>query len=190
MSRLESKLDQTNRFLLTVIGLIVSAAGTAGLALGTGLLGDSMDQSVSDTLLTLYPPAAPAWAPAVVAASALLLAYLALRWVAAQLRLEPMSHSVEVERDKLGATRVRSSALEHSITADLKHLPGTSDARVRLSEVAKQDLQIRLELTEDSDVAELVALTASALPKAARILGKQDFEASVRLVAVRAKRVN
>ncbi len=183
--------DRVNRLALFIVGLVLSGAGAAGLALGTGRAGEGLaGERIPDTLVGLYPPTAPAWVPAIVALAALLLAYLALRWIGAQLRLPPAVRSIELEHEGRGRTEIRGSALEHAISADLERLPGATDARVRLLvDGSRPSLAIRLEFAERADVSELLRLAGKALPAAARLAGMQELEASVRLVPVEPKRV-
>ncbi|MGH2771508.1 MAG: hypothetical protein ACRDJF_13475, partial [Actinomycetota bacterium] len=126
---MRSRTDRVNRLALLVIGLVLSAAGAGGLALGAGQLGEGLaGERVPDTLVGLYPPASPAWVPPVAGATALLLGYLALHWVAAQVRRPPTVRSIELESEGRGRTEVAGSALEHAISAGLERLPGAKYA--------------------------------------------------------------
>lgn len=76
MRKSGSGIDRINRLSLVVIGLVLVAAGAAGMALGTGLMGsDLAGDSISDTLGQV-PTEAELWVGLGAVAAGLLLAYI------------------------------------------------------------------------------------------------------------------
>lgn len=190
MRKSGSGIDRINRLSLVVIGLVLVAAGAAGMALGTGLMGsDLAGDSISDTLGQV-PTEAELWVGLGAVAAGLLLAYISLRWLLAQFRIPKSAHSLKVETGGRGRTEVKGSAVEHAVSQNLARLPGAKKVRVHLRDNGVEPhLDIRFEVADDADVSDLVRGAGKVLPQAAGLVGRDRLNASIRLVPVPPERV-
>jgi len=185
-------VDRTNRVALLVLGLILTAVGSYALVRGLGVMGDGRAaDSVAGTLLGLIPDPEWRWLPAMVGSLALLLAILGLRWVTAQVKFPPRTSTVTVEETDRGTTQVRGSAVSHAVSTQLARIPGTGDARVRITSTPSgRRADIRLEIIDRADVAGIIESAEAALSQASRLTGLGDVTASIRLVPVADRRVH
>lgn len=191
MTGFGSKADRNNRVVLVLIGLALFAAGAAGLALGTGLLGRGWaEASVAGTLIG-NPLGANAFAVvAVVVTVGLALMYLGLLWLIAQLRIPSPANPVRVQSGQLGRTEVSHNAVEHAVSAKLERLPGTGNVRARLLEHGRQPrMLIRLEVIEDADPSRVLESAQTILPQTADLIGMDRLDTSIRLIPVPSQRV-
>lgn len=142
--------DRLNRGLLALVGLLLLALGTAGLLLGRG--GGGADAVVSPWLRGW---ARDRQAPLLVALAALglLLLWLGLTWILAQLpkgrpvsqvRLGPTEHATGVE--------VSARALADAVAADVRHLSGVVDATARVVGEHPLALDLDVALEEGTDL--------------------------------------
>lgn len=118
--------DRANRVILGLLGLLLIAVGAGALARSYGVFGDRaaeeavLDEGLRDTA------ADAGWVlPLGAVTISLVVAYLAWRWLRAQLRTAPALASVELPATEPGdpVTRVRSGAVLDAVSADVESHP-------------------------------------------------------------------
>ncbi len=128
--------DRVNRVILALLGLLLIAAGAGALARSYGLFGDrGAEEAVLDEDLRGRAADAGSVLPLVAVVVALIVAYLAWRWVRAQLRTAPALANVELaatEPDE-PATRVPSGAVLDAVSADVQSHRAVVQAGGRLT---------------------------------------------------------
>lgn len=141
--------DGANRVVLGLLGVVLLAAGAAGLARSYGYLGaGATGEAVLDEELREAAADAGWVLPAVVALVAVGVAYLAWRWLRAQVRKAPALSDAELpatEPDE-PSTRVRAGTILDAVTADVKRHRDVVDAGGRLGPEA-EPFTLHLEVT-------------------------------------------
>jgi hypothetical protein len=118
-----------NRFLLAVIGVVLVIGGGLVLAASLGML--SVDPATALVPGTDLPPT---WALYVVAAGAVVLALLCLRWLAAQLATKPKSHTWRIADDaEAGHTELAARIATTPFAAEIAEYPGIHAAYADLT---------------------------------------------------------
>ena len=148
-----------DRFLLLLLGLLLTAAGVLALLRGFGVLGtEERDRPVFDNVVGRYVGDNGTWLWPVLALAGLLLGYLALRWLLSQLRptavrdleLEPRSHA--------GRTDLVSAAVLDAVTDEISGYRGVTTARARMvGDALDPELRLRVQVSARADVGELRA---------------------------------
>jgi len=143
-----------NRVGLALTGLPLLLCGAAGLAAGTGLLGDGV--AAAPIGGSGAGPLAPAlswpWTPHVAAAVALAVTVLAVRWLLVQGRSNRTRHLRLGEDTVAGRTGVPASAAADAVVAQVCGDPRVRSARARFTESSREPrLWLDLELTEGAD---------------------------------------
>lgn len=151
---MSSTPDRLNRAMFTLFGLLLMAAGIYGLLRGYGVFGDTQAQ---ESLLTgritgffgrtgdfLWP---------ITAVVFLLIAYLAWRWLKAQLTGTPSVSDIDLTRDPAGGrTRLRTSGATTALARDIEADPAVRSAKARmLSDGQKPEVDVEVEVAEDAD---------------------------------------
>ncbi|MFR9726914.1 alkaline shock response membrane anchor protein AmaP [Streptomyces sp. MS19] len=181
-------LRVTNRVLLLLAGLLLIAAGAAGLATVAGLVPDTWawpwhrtgDAVLSHAERVHLREQGWFW-PVVIGALSLLLV-LALWWLLAQSR-RPRLAGVLVDTGEGIPALVRGRALEEVVTAEAEALPGIDRARVTLVGRRTQPrLRVGLILAPQARPEEAVgALRSVAVENARRSAGLAALPAEIRL---------
>jgi hypothetical protein len=151
-----SRTRRGNRLGLALVGIILFIGGSAAVARGAGLFGRAeLGRHAVDAgarLLTVsetrYVDHA-GWLWSVVAALAVLVALLCLRWLVVQARVE-RAGLLQVEADRTyGATTVDTSALVDAVEQEIAGYPGVARVRGRLSgDLASPELHLVIGLEE------------------------------------------
>lgn len=129
-----------NRGVLALLGTVLLGAGAFGLARGFGWLGeDARSEAVVGAEMRRRAGDAGWVSPTVAAAVALVVAYLAWRWLRAQLRTAPTLAEAELPAPDPDepATRVRVGAILDAVTADVERHPEVVAAGGRLGPEAE-----------------------------------------------------
>jgi hypothetical protein len=169
-----ARADRLNRVVLTILGLLLLAAGVTGLLVGLGVFGaDAATNRVLAPDVEPWVERNADWFWPAVALVAVLLALLALRWVVQQLRTDRVGDlDLTVERDR-GETRVDAGAVTDALVASVEELPGVDSASSRLlSRHGSRTLLLQVRLADRADArAVRSALAAGPLTELRQVLG-------------------
>lgn len=176
-----------NRTVLALLGLLCLAAGGVVLLVGTGLLGNRPPIPADAPLLPAGPPL-PGWVPAVVAAVALIVGLLALRWLIAQTIRRPASSNWQLSPDTTtGTTRIDSDAAVRPLADEIEDYPGVRSATARLTGPHQHPhLYLRVSADDHADIADLRRhIGVNAIPRLIQALNLPGLPADMllRLVA-------
>lgn len=146
--------DRLNAAVLTVLALVLLGAGAYGLARGYGALGD--DQA-ADPVLTEdvrdFVADNSDWFWPLAAALALLVAWLGLRWLLAQLGTNAVGH-LPVRADGPGHTELLGSGATAALARDIEDYPGVRRASARLvGDHPVPEVSVNVDVHDDADIA-------------------------------------
>jgi len=183
--------DRLNRAVLTLLAVLLVAAGAYGLARGYGAFGDdrASDPVLTDDVRSFVSRNA-GWFWPVAAVVALLVAWLGLRWLVAQLSSTAVSR-LDVPTTGPGHTELLASAAAAAVTSDVEGYPGVRAARARLvADHPVPEVELTVEVAEDADVpAVRRRIEEHALARLRTALEVPDIRAGVHLrLAPRAAR--
>lgn len=152
-----SRADRLNRVLLTIIALMLIAAGTTGLLFGLGALGQdrASDLVLSGKVEQFVVEQAP-WFWPLVAVVLMVLALLALRWLLQQLRTDRVGDLDLTEHRNRGETRVDVAAVTDALVEATQRCAGVDSASARVVQVRGDDrLVLSVRLADRADIAEV-----------------------------------
>ncbi|MDT5025086.1 MAG: hypothetical protein QOE61_1512 [Micromonosporaceae bacterium] len=152
----------TNRVVWITIGVLLVAAGVAGVLANVGALpGVNRNGAVISTSMDARWRSWNGWATAAVIIVGLVVAVLGLLLLRAQFLRRggaPMPDLIKTTTDasthEAGRTRVTTSTLNQALTRDLLGNRSVRRAAVRLTG-EKPDLRVQLAVTPDADIGEL-----------------------------------
>jgi hypothetical protein len=123
---------RANRTVLALLGVVLLAAGAAGIAAGTGLFGDGVRTNMVIPQDTRDWVAAHDWFWLAVAAGSILIALLALRWLLAQTSTNRL-RQLDVESDRsAGRTVLSVAAVTDAVAAEIGSYRGVDGASAHL----------------------------------------------------------
>ena len=175
-----SAIDRMNRVVLLVLGLLLVAAGSYGLARGFGAFGQ--DQADDPTLpqgIVDFAARNTEWFWPAVAVAALVVAYLGLRWFGAQIPVPQGVRQIDLSKDSTrGITRVRAAGVARALAADIDRQEGVSSAHARfVSRDRRADLEVVAEIFDDADLEDVRRhIESRALRKFRRVLEAEDMK--------------
>ena len=176
-------VERFNAAALTLVGLLLMAAGGYGLARGYGAWGsDAADDAllaepardlVSDNAGWFWPLAALV---------SVLVAYLGLRWLRAQLRSGHVSRLDLTEGAARGTTFLRATSVADALAGDVEEYPGVRSARARLlRDGARPDVDLSVEVSEEGELADVRRrIESHALVRLRHALEVQELRGRVR----------
>ncbi|GAA1636318.1 alkaline shock response membrane anchor protein AmaP [Catellatospora bangladeshensis] len=172
-------VDRFNRAALLILGLLLLAAGAAGLAAYTDMFGWSMtDRAVADTA-DRYTGAGGRWLGPLAAVAALVVLLLALRWLAAVLLSTDRVRTLALGPDGRGGehTQLAGSAMEGAVRHQLEGYRGVTSAKVRLVGKANEPkMAVEVNTCERGELAALCErIERGVLADARRALGRDDL---------------
>jgi hypothetical protein len=178
---------RTNRSALALIGLLLLAAGVAGLVVSFGGLGaEARGESVLDPATRSFA-ATHDWFWIAVAAAALLVAILALLWLRAQLSTNRVrTMNLESDRSR-GTTRLEVAALERACADELQSRRGIGRARAIMlgsGYAPRLVLFISLDGREDLGAVDR-AVQSDILPKIRQALESPDLPVRIEYAMAR-----
>ncbi len=171
--------DRTNRFALTLFGLLVLLAGAAGMTASLGGFGTTFStRALFANRVSTYIGKHGTWVWAAAAFVCLLIALAALRWILALLISTDRAGDITVPGSKeQGTTKLHPAALTGALTGEIETYHGVDTAKGRVIGDAK-DPQIVLTVTA-KQTADLPALhrrvESEALAHARQALGDADL---------------
>lgn len=126
--------DRTNRTALTVFGLLLLAAGVAGLLASVGTFGKSFSHTaLFDNRVSRYFGQQGTWLWAVIATAAAVLALLALRWLYVLVTSTDRAGDLTVRGDRSnGRTVLRPAALAAAVQSEIATYRGVESVKARV----------------------------------------------------------
>ncbi|MFI7599381.1 alkaline shock response membrane anchor protein AmaP [Actinoplanes sp. NPDC049681] len=148
--------DRTTRLLLTLLGMVLLAAGTVGILAGTDVLGVYLaGRPLTDNPIARYAGDNSAWLWPAAALAGVIAAVLALRWLIAVLTPRPRAADITIATDRsAGRTTLDADALADAVTTEINSYRGidTSHTMVYGSPTDPR-LAITVRTDEDADIA-------------------------------------
>lgn len=155
---MSSTPDALNRTVFTLLGILLIAAGAYGVARGYGAFGSTQaEEPLLTGGITGFFGRIDDWFWPVVALVALILAYLAYRWLKAQLTPTPSVSDLDLTRDPAeGRTTLRASGLTSALSDDIERDPAVHSAHVRmLEDGGRPEVDVDLDVSEDATLGEV-----------------------------------
>lgn len=141
-----------NRVVLTVLGLLLLAAGGLGLALGLGAFGESLaDNPLLPEQVATFADGRP-WFWWAIAGALLVIAVLALLWLLTQLRTDRMSRLDLTTNAQDGYTMLHASALTNAVEDEALGIPGVTNASGSVREHRGKHLFLRVVHADSADI--------------------------------------
>jgi MFS family permease len=188
--------DRTSRWVLGLLGLLLLAAGIAGLLAGTGVFGGTDDQDhllanpiaefIGDNSMWFWP---------VVALVCAIIAVLALLWLIAVLTPAPRTGTLLIPGDRsAGRTTLKSGALTDALTSEVAAYRGVHSARAWVDGAPTTPrLNLAIGIDENADLVMLRhRIETEALARARQALDSSDLpiHLEMSITAHRASRVS
>jgi hypothetical protein len=146
-----NRLDALNRSVLTVVALVVGAAGVYGLLRGAGAFGDrAAHEPLLWDDLRRFVNDNTWWFWLVAAVASLLIAWLAWRWLRVQLVPTPSLDRLPVGSRREGMTTLSADAVSDAVRRELESHPDITSSRVRLVG-SPEDLALDIRATVAGD---------------------------------------
>jgi hypothetical protein len=125
--------DRTNRFMLTLLGLLLLAAGGAAMAASTGVFGDSFSHRVLTANRVSNYVGGHGWLWPVIAVGCGLIALACLRWLLALLASTDRAGDIVVgDSTDEGTTVLKPAALIDALTSEVSAYHGVDSAKGRV----------------------------------------------------------
>ncbi|MEU8259641.1 alkaline shock response membrane anchor protein AmaP [Micromonospora sp. NPDC048999] len=179
------RADRTNRIVVTLLALILLAAGITILLAGTNLFGPNHGgQPLLDNPAARFFSTHGGWLWPVAAVAAAILALLGLRWLAAVVSAEPGQRRINISADgDAGRTVLDSGALADAVATEVANCPGVDDVDTRLwGSPNAPRLALRVTADPDVDIAALhEQLETLTLPRIRYALGRPDLPVTLDL---------
>ncbi|HEY1916489.1 MAG TPA: hypothetical protein VGH27_13025 [Streptosporangiaceae bacterium] len=167
-----------NRGLLGVLGVVALAAGIAGLVIRAGRI--SAVRASASVLPNQDSPRT--WVYYVIAAAAIVLGLLCLRWLLAQLAIKPRARAWQLEHDtSRGHTEVSSGVAVAPFTEEVTAYPGVRAVRATLTGTHRDPaLTLTINAAADADLTGIRGqLAAEGLPRLRQSLDLGTLPVSV-----------
>jgi hypothetical protein len=179
---MSTRANIINRVVLTVLGLLLLAAGGLGLALGVGAFGVwRANDPVLPQEVSSFPSGRP-WFWWAVAGLLLLIALLALLWLLVQLRTDRTTRLDRTTNAGDGYTTIHAGALTHAVEDEALAITGVSSASANVQEHHGQRVFLRVELAESADVGEVrTRLEDEVVAHLREGVGDQQFPVTIEL---------
>lgn len=148
--------DRLNAAVLTVLALVLLGVGGYGLARGYGAFGDTQadDPVLSDDVRDFVSRNSD-WFWPLAAVVSLLVAWLGLRWLLAQLSTAAVGH-LPVRADGPGQTELLGSGATSALARDIEEYPGVRSASARLvGDHPVPEVSVTVDVHDDTDIAAL-----------------------------------
>ena len=146
--------DRLNAAVLIVLALVLLGVGGYGLARGYGAFGDTQadDPVLSDDVRDFVSRNSD-WFWPLAAVVSLLVAWLGLRWLLAQLSTTAVGH-LPVRADGPGQTELLGSGATSALARDIEEYPGVRSASARLvGDHPVPEVSVTVDVHDDADIA-------------------------------------
>jgi hypothetical protein len=152
---MSSQANVINRVVLTVLGLLLLAAGGLGLALGVGAFGAwRATDPVLPQEVRAFPEGRP-WFWWAVAGALLLIAVLALLWLLTQLKTDRTTRLDLTTSLRDGYTTLHASALTNAVEDEALGITGVTSVSANVHGHRGQHMSLRVELADSADIGEV-----------------------------------
>jgi hypothetical protein len=149
---MSTRADGANRIVLTLLGLLLIAAGCLGLALSLGAFGEwRTTYPVLPEEVRGFPDEQP-WFWWAVAGVALLTALLALLWLMAQLRTDRVGRIDRTTDASEGYTTVHAGALTRAVEDETVGIAGVTSASAHVHDRPRLGLSLTVDMTDSVDI--------------------------------------
>lgn len=180
-----NRLDGLNRTVLTLLALLIGAAGIFGLLRGAEVFGDALpaDEPLLSGDVRSFVADNAGWFWLAVAIVALVVALLAWRWLRVQLMPTPSLDELPVGDRREGVTTLSADAVSDAVRRELESHPDVSSARVRLvghADRPKLDMRATVMDGGDHDAVRRF-VEDEVLVQAGEALGAPEVGGSLRL---------
>ena len=179
--------DRLNRVLLSLLGLLLAGLGTFGLLRGAGVIGGEGSDPVISRWLRAEARQRQALLLSLLAAAALLLIWLGLRWLLAQLPNDRPLDLVSLPRTE-HATRldISAKALAEALATDVRAIAGVTDATARVTREDPLTIHLDVSLEEGTDLTRVTeAIAERPRRRLLQALEAPDVDLRVRLKLAR-----
>lgn len=171
--------QRASRVILTVVGLLILAAGVAGLLAGAGVLGSGIaNRNLLANPVARYIGRHDAWVWPLAAAVAFVVACAALWWLLAMLFASGHLDEVRIAAPgETGRTRLSADALTDAVDDEIEGYPGVRGSHSRLlGDEHRPRLSVRVQADRDTNLGALCQrLEAGALAHARSALSSPDL---------------
>lgn len=175
--------NRTNRAALTVLGLLLLAAGVVGLVLSLGGFGaERAASAVLPEPVRTFAAENP-WFWWVAAALAVLVALLGLRWLLAQTRTDRIGGLDLTTDSDDGLTTVPAGAVADAVEAEAEAIRGVEGATAHLREHGGTTrLDLAVDLADHADLEQVRAgLEDDVVPHVRQALDRPDLPVVIEL---------
>ncbi len=148
--------DRLNTAVLTVLALLLLGAGAYGLARGYGAFGEvqAADPVLGDEVRDFVSRNGN-WFWPVAAVASIVVAWLGLRWLLAQIS-QPSVSRLPVRADGPGRTELLASGATAALARDIEEYSGVRSARARMiADHPSPEVEITVDVHDDADVPAL-----------------------------------
>lgn len=173
--------DRLNATVLSLLGLLLVGLGGYGLARGYEAFGEdrATDPLLSDDVRDFVSRNSD-WFWPVAAMVALLVAWLGLRWLVAQIHSPTVSH-LPVRADGPGRTELSAAGATSALAHDIETYPGVRSARARLTgDDPSPEVDITVDVHDDADPIDVRRrIEEHALPRFRAALELQELPSGI-----------
>ena len=175
--------DRLNSTVLSLLALLLIGLGAYGLARGYGAFGDNRadDPVLSDEVRDFVSRNAD-WFWPVAAVVSLLVAWLGLRWLVAQIH-SPTVSRLPVRADGPGRTELMASGATNALAEDIETYPGVRSARARIiDDHPSPEVDNTVDVHDDADAVDVRGrIEEHAIPRFKAALELQELRTRVHL---------
>lgn len=173
--------DRTNRIVLLLLGLLLTAAGAVGLLVGSGAFGSAVaDRTLADNGVSRYVGDNGRWLWPIAAAVALIMLLLVLRWLIAVLFSTERVRSLSLDTDRASEperTTLAAPAVADAVRGEIEGYYSVRSAKVWLiGTSAEPRLAVNVHADQDADLGALRdRIEHGALTHARHALDRPDL---------------
>lgn len=175
--------DRLNSTVLSLLGLLLVGLGGYALARGYEAFGEdrAQDPVLSDDVRNFVSRNSD-WFWPVAAIVALLIAWLGLRWLVAQIH-SPTVSALPVRADGPGRTVLVASGATNALASDIETYPGVRSARARMTDDdPSPEVDITVDVHDDADAVDVRRrIEEQALPRFKAALELQQLRSTIHL---------
>lgn len=181
-------VDQTNRLLFGLLGLLFLAAGIFGLLVRGGAVTVDEPSALYDRAIDNLRDL-PGLKTGLILLG-LLFILLGLRWARRQIG-KPAAHLHELtlQQEKTGRTTVDADIVSRALTRDLEHLPAVSAATARIVAAGPTPrVLVRASIDEEADLPAVRSSMEAAYGRVCQVLGIPAVSTEVHVKPVPSRR--